>query len=327
MKIIITGATGSLGAYLIRYFSKKGHTIIASGRDKLPPDKLLHYAEYFSADIRYPLKFPDADICIHAAALSDDKGSWNNFYEANVIGTANVLEASKQCKTFIHVSSSAVYLPEDKLISEEFSGKQNNQLLSKYGKSKLMAENVIHEKSKHKRCFILRPRALYGVGDKKILPRMLKLVKNDTIMKPGKMQINVSMTHYLNFAHAIECCIESSLTGINTYNVADEKAYILIQVLRKFSSKIYGKALPEKEIPIIFLKLLASLHLGGMSALLIRTLTKNMVLDISKIKKELNYRAKTDINNSLNELTNWVQGVGGANIIKQANKKLAWEIK
>ena len=326
MKIIITGATGSLGAYLTRHFSDKGHEIIASGRDKVPPKNLLNYAEYFQADINHAFQFPEADICIHAAALSDDKGAWKNFYEANVSGTENVLNASAACKTFIQVSTSAVYLPENELIAESVAGKQNNKLLSNYGKSKLLSEEVILEKSKHEKCFILRPRALYGIGDKKILPRMLHLVKKDKIMTPGKMLVDISMTQYKNFAYAVECCMESSLTGIHTYNVADDRSYLLIDALRGFTKEIYGKRLPEKQISINFLKLMAFFHLGGMTPLLIRSLTKNMVLDISKIKKELNYQAQMELENSLEELGNWVRKIGGAEILKQAEKSLAWEI-
>lgn len=326
MKIIITGATGSLGANLTRYFSEKGHEIIACGRDKQPPKKLLEYGNYFHADITKPFELPEADICIHAAAMSDDHGEREKFFQANVTGTEHVINAASSCHTFIHISSSAVYLPEDEPINENIAGHQNNRLLSEYGASKLASEKKVHEKSQYVKCFILRPRALYGEGDKKILPRMLKLVKNNKIYSPGKMEVNVSMTHYKNMAHAIECCINSSLTGIHTYNVADEKSYILIDVLRKICGEIYGKTLPEKQIPINLLKFMSFMHLGGISPLLIRSLTKNMVLDISKIKDELNYSPVMDIDRSLTEIGKWVKNIGGAEVLKRAERILAWEI-
>lgn len=327
MKIIITGATGSLGASLIRYFYKKGHEIIASGKDTHPPDILLEYATYVSADISQPFELPTADICIHTAAFSDDHGERTKFFQANVKGTENVINAASSCHTFIHISSSAVYLPEDEPIVENIAGNQNNKLLSDYGASKLASENTVHEKSKHEKCFILRPRGLYGEGDKKILPRMLKLVKNNKIYSPGKMQVNVSMTHYRNMAHAIECCLSSPLNGIHTYNVADEKEYILIDVLRNICREIYGIALPEKLLPINLLKIMSFLQIGGMTPLLIRSLTKNMVLDISKIKKEINFRPEMDIYKSLNEIGSWIKYIGGPEVIKKAAKELAWKVK
>jgi nucleoside-diphosphate-sugar epimerase len=104
MKIIITGATGSLGAALTRYFSQKGDDIIATGRTDHPPRNLLACANYVKADITEPYTLPDADICIHTAALSDDKGSRADLYKANVIGTKNTLEATRNCKMFFHIS-------------------------------------------------------------------------------------------------------------------------------------------------------------------------------------------------------------------------------
>lgn len=219
-----------------------------------------------------------------------------------------------------------MYLPDEKLIPENLAGKQNNKLLSFYGASKLASEELIHKNEAFEQCFILRPRALYGVGDKKILPRMLHLEKNEKLFTPGKMNIKVSMTHYKNLAHAIDCCINSSRKGINTYNVADEESYIFIDVLRSITNAIYGKQLAEKQIPIALLKLMSKVNLGGITPLLVRSLTKDMALDISKIKKELDYKPTHNINNSLAELKAWVQSIGGTEVIKKADKQIAWEI-
>lgn len=325
MKIIITGATGSLGAYLTRYFSFKGNDVIAYGRDKNPPEALLKYASYFRADITKPFQFPEAGICIHTAALSDDKAKPSELFEPNVLGTKHVTEASKLCKKFIHISSSSVYLPADKPIQEELAGKQNNKLLSSYGKSKLLSEEMLIKTSTHDACFILRPRAFYGAGDRVILPRLLKLVKNNKFSRPGKMEIAVSLTHYENMAIAIQLCIDSEKKGIHIYNVADDQQYILVDIIRKIIKELYGKELPEKEINISFLKLLACFKIGGITPLLVRTFTNDMVLDISKIKRELNYSSKINFDSQLKEMGDWVRSIGGVEIIKTGDKKLAWE--
>lgn len=325
MRIIITGATGSLGAYLTRYFSLKGNDVIATGRDKNPPVALLKYATYFQADITKTFQFPEADICIHTAALSDDKASPGDLYEPNVIGTKQVTEASKFCKKFIHISSSSVYLPHDKPINEEMAGKQNNKLLSSYGKSKLLSEEMLIKTTTHESCYILRPRAFYGAGDRVILPRLLKLVKNNVFSRPGKMEIAVSLTHYENIAIAIQLCIDSEKKGLHIYNVADDQPYVLVDIIRKIIKEIYGEQLPEKEIKIAFLKLLAYFKIGGITPLLVRSFTNDMVLDISKIKKELNYSSKINFDSQIKEMGDWVKSIGGVEVIKTGDKKLAWE--
>jgi len=326
MKIIITGATGSLGGALTRYFASHGHEVIATGRMNTPPKALLQYATYIQADIVKPFTLPEADVCIHAAALSDDKAEEKQLFINNVTGTENVLKATASCKKFIHVSSSSVYAPSDVPITENLAGGNLKYPLSPYGKSKFASEAVVRSLSAHPACFILRPRALYGIGDKMILSRMFKLVKNEKLVYPGTMNTRVSMTHYTNFCHAIELCINANFEGIHTYNICDEKTYLLIDILRQLTTTFYGKPLPEKNIPLWMLKLLSFLKIGGITPLLIRSLTKDMVLDITKIKTELNYKAKHDFDSELDELITWIKQIGGIDVLRTGERYLAWAI-
>ncbi|UKN00248.1 NAD(P)-dependent oxidoreductase [Paracrocinitomix mangrovi] len=324
MRIIITGATGAFGGAMVRHFAAQGHDVIASGRKSNPPKSLLALAEYVQADITKPFELPDADVCIHGAALSDDKASSKELYLPNIVGTENTIEAASKCKKFIFVSSSSVYLPQQDLITEEIAGKQNNKMLSPYGHSKLLSEETLRNNYKGDQCFILRPRAFYGVGDTQIIPRMMKLVKNEKFNRPGKLDIQLSMTHYTNMAAAIECCIESELKGVRTYNVADDETYVMIEVLRKIFSTVYGKKLAEKEISIGLLKVLAFFRIAGFTPLLVRALTQNMVLDISKIKQELNYQSAIKFEESLNDIKNWIEAIGGYQTLLAIEKLNVW---
>ena len=324
MKIIITGATGSLGAALTRYFAKNGHEVIATGQVPTPPANLLKYAQYLQTDIRKEYDLPGANLCIHTAALSDDKAAREDLNIANINGTINTLKAASECPVFIHISSSSVYLPSDTPLKEEIAGYQNNNQLSPYGYSKLKAEEALIKTCKHPSCFVLRPRAHYGPGDKMILPRILKLVKKDIINRPGKMEVNVSMTHYDNIIHAIECCIASKKQGINIYNVADDQEYLFINVIRKLTEALYNNPLPEKQVPIALLKLMAVFKINGVTSLLVRSFTKDMALDVSKIKQELNYQPKRNFYEALPELKEWVDKAGGVERLKTGEKILAW---
>lgn len=326
MKIIITGATGSLGAYLTRWFNAKGHTVIAVGRIENPPVKLLWYAEYFRADITDMFQLPEADVCIHTAAIADDKAKASELYNANVMGTENVVRAAKNCKVFIHVSSSSVYTNSDKSLPEEMAGERSNKKLSAYGKSKFLAEEKLKEIYTNDSCFILRPRGIYGAGDKVLLPRLLKLVRNKKMLRVGSMNVQLSMTHFSNFAKAVECCINSKRKGLNIYNVADDETYILYDVLKKLLTALYAVDLPEKKLPLWILKFMSVLKIGDATPLFINTVSKNFVLDISKIKYELNYSPSTNFYLSLQEIVDWVNTAGGIEVVKNADNSLAWEV-
>jgi nucleoside-diphosphate-sugar epimerase len=326
MKIVITGATGAFGAAMVRYFSSQGHQIIAVGRIPNPPKELLNMASYLQHDICQPFELPEADLCIHGAALSDDKATDKQLYNPNVVGTKNTVEAAKNSKKFIFISSSSVYLPDSSPISEDMAGQQNNSQLSPYGKSKLASEKMFKETFVGEAGFILRPRAFYGPGDTQILPRMMNLVKNGVFNKPGPLEISLSMTHYLNIAKAIECCIASDLKGVNIYNVADQQVYTMIDTLRSLFKTIYKRELPEKQINIGILKVLAFFRIAGFTPLLVRALTQNMVLDISKIENELGYKSVTSLNESLKDIGQWIEQIGGAEELRKGHKEDIWKV-
>ena len=323
MKVLVTGATGAFGAAITKYLANAGYEVIASGRKAVPPGDLKQYATYLQYDITNQMTLPEVDAIIHAAALSDDKTKAPDLYLPNVIGTKNVAEAAGKSK-FIFISSSSVYLPCDQPITEEMAGKQNNKLLSAYGESKLLSEEILKESYGGDSCFILRPRAFYGVGDTQILPRMMKLVKKDVFNKPGSLEIELSMTHYENMGRAVECCLQSNRKGFHTYNVADQEVYTMIDVLRKLFAAIYGKQLQEREVNILLLKVLAFFRVAGFTPLLVRALTQNMVLDISKIERELGYTSKRTFEESLERIEAWVKQIGGPEVLKTGNKKLIW---
>jgi nucleoside-diphosphate-sugar epimerase len=326
MKIIITGATGSLGAFLTRWFSRRGHEIIAVGRMKNPPSRLFDYATYLQTDITNECTFPAADVCIHTAAIADDKASKTNLYNTNVTGTKNVALAAKHCNTFIHISSSSVYLHSNKLLTEEMAGEKNGEKLSAYGKSKLLAEKVLTETYANDACYILRPRGIYGPGDKVLLPRLLKLVRRNKMLRPGSMQVNLSMTHFENFATAIDCCIHSEKKGLHIYNVADDKTYVLYDIAKKLLCTLHKTKLSDKALPLWVLKVLSGLRIGDATPLFLQTVSKSLAMDISKIKEEMNYSPVIDFDKSLQEIAAWTEAVGGVAVLKTAQPSLAWEL-
>ncbi len=326
MNIIITGATGSLGATLVRHLHSKGHTIIALGQTDFPPTALLKLATYIQQNIKQPFELPAADVCIHAAAVADDNLPYKQLYESNVTGSENVVKAALHCKKFIHISSSGVYLPAANPVSEYESDGINVKKLSAYGRSKLESEKAISDHFQQESLFILRPKLLYGPGDKMILPRMMRMVKNNVFQVPGKLENSISLTHYKNFCLAVDLCLQSESKGTHVYNVSDTTVYRFIDAIRVLLKAVYGIDLPEKQISIQMLKILSWFHIRGISKLMIRNFTNNSLLDLRKIETELNYKPKTDLFKSSHELSEWITYAGGPDVIKNAGNHLAWKI-
>lgn len=323
MKIAITGINGFIGGCLANHFVKEGHQVSGIGRQNALASFVNPKCEYMQADITKKLSILEADVVIHSAGLASDKSPYEKLFLNNVTGTRNVVDASKGVTCFVYVSSSSVYSFTDQPMKENEAGLNRNSL-SDYGKTKLLSEELVLEKCKAASLHILRPRAVYGVNDRLILPRLLKLVKGNSIILPAHITKSISLTNIDNFIHAVQLCIGNK-TQTKIYNVADERIYSLEETLKQLLSAATGKNLTTTKVPSSLWNGLISLNeLVKFNRNLSRfgsdQITKTALMDISSVKAELNYSPKKYMDNSTAEISEWLNQNGGWK--KYMNKNL-----
>ncbi len=330
-RIFITGATGFVGATLVRHFAARGWEVTASGRTD-PPKPLLDLARYVRADIQQGLPRQTADVVVHAAALASDSAPWSDLKRANVDGTRHVFEATRYCRCFIYISSSSVYDSQNAIHFEDEP--VDYQQLSPYGRSKRLAEDWLLEQDWEGRILcILRPRAVYGVGDRVLLPRLLRLVKFGQIMAPGDMRVLSSLTHVDHLAAAVECCASlqvSENSNRQILNVADAKPYEMREVVQRLLSEIHGKELTFRALPIRPLRLLANclerLHLANQfTPYSLAAVSQHCVLDIQRIKTNIGYQPELHFWKALPQIASWIKNIG-TNRFKTAFENLPWDV-
>ncbi len=315
MKIAITGANGFVGAALCRYFHSKGHEIIAIGNRESPNQNLLKIARYIQEDITCVMNVIDADVCIHTAALASDTDTYKNLIISNVEGTLNVVEAARNCQFFIHISSSSVYQFKGQPVAEDDASILSK--LSDYGETKLLAEDIIDlDIPDHQKRLILRPRAIYGIGDRILLPKLLSLVKGKFLLCPFKKTTQSSLTHVDNIGYAIELYLaQRDQKQLQIFNVTDEKPYLLRDLALECASTVEKRKLVPLSLPgpLMRMFLLMNSKAGvvkNISKPVLRSMEHNSVLDISRIKRELNYSPSKNFHNSCSEIANWVDSFG-----------------
>lgn len=311
MKVLITGATGFLGKYIIQELEENNYEIVAFGRNEnigrsLESEKVSFFKGDFTKIEDLYEATNNVDMIIHAGALSTVWGKWEDFYQTNVIGTENVLKVcrKRKIKKLIYISSPSIYASaKDQIaIKEEEAPPEND--LNFYIKSKIIAEKKIKEYS-DVASVILRPRGIFGIGDTSIIPRLLKLNKEKAIplFNNGENKVDISCVE--NVALAVRLALESEKAVGNTYNITNDEPMAFKEILDLFFSEM-NMAGNYRHLNYNFMKIVVSILESIYKILKIDKepiLTKytlyllrySQTLSIEKAKKDLAYKPKITI--------------------------------
>ena len=167
MKVLVTGANGFLGYYLVQHLLQKDYTVLATSKgENLLPFMDRENFSYASMDITDPFAVHDVfekfqpEVVVHAGAMSkpDDceQNQWDS-YMTNVEGTISVLLNAAEYKShFIFMSTDFIFDGERGMYKEDDIPNPVNF----YGRTKLEAEEAVKE-YEH-RWTIVRTVLVYG---------------------------------------------------------------------------------------------------------------------------------------------------------------------
>lgn len=246
-KVLIIGAGGFVGEYLIKEFQKNNYQIIACDIGK--KEKFDKEISYFDIDILNKqlvnniINKTKPDYLINLAAISSVGMSWkipDKTIQINVIGTINILEAIKEycptCKVLL-IGSSEEYESIDRPLKEEDSIKANNP----YGISKIAQENFAKLYSEKYGLKIVCTRSFNhtGIGqlDQFVIPSFCKQVAEiEKTKQSGKISVgNLSAYRDISDVKDIVYVYRKLLENDNNqfiYNVGSGKVYQIEELLK-----------------------------------------------------------------------------------------------
>ncbi|UVJ38540.1 NAD(P)-dependent oxidoreductase [Arthrobacter sp. CJ23] len=220
MRVAVTGATGFVGAAVALAAETRGWEVVRFARNRGPG------LSYWDLAGLPPARLPAADAVVHAAAHVSDWGDPRTFHRVNVLGTRAVAEAYPRTR-LVHISSSSVY-PWWEPCLDRAEEEPASRHLGAYGRSKALADV---EARRHANAVALRPHAVYGPGDRTLLPRLLATILNGRLTSVGHSGILHQLTHIDNLTAAALAACESGLNS--AVNVADAGPVPLGAVLRQ----------------------------------------------------------------------------------------------
>lgn len=299
MRVIISGATGSIGSMLMARLSKS-HDVTGLGRNQNKIKAMSHSYQMQSCDLEskeFGEIIADADCFIHCAAYAAPKGTVTQF-QKNVDITDAVIPVLQHHDVFtIFVSSASVFdaMPRDSIMTSP-----SIRPTSLYSKSKYDAERAVLNSS-YENWTGLRPRAVIGEGDNTVRPRLEKLIKRKKIIIPGRGDALLDYTCMENFLDCVEAAISAGPQRrfLNVSNGDPRSFKDLITAYSKHKFNL-DKA---RHVPMLPLRIIATFFpTDRINHYSLDQMSKAMVLDLSETKRLLDWQPRQSLEECLEEL-------------------------
>jgi len=274
-KVIVTGATGFIGRYLINELKEENL-------------KIISYST-IDGDISNEqtwLKMPKANFLIHLAAMTFIPKSWEQtkeFIETNSLSLLNAIEYCKKNKCRLIFLSTFVYGNKNTPIDERSELNPQNP----YSLSKLLGENIcsFYKKVDNLDVIILRPFNIFGKGQNNLflIPSLISQIKNKN--KITVMDIKPKRD-YLYIKDLISAIKKSLFYKGNSYifNIGSGISYSVEEVI-EIIQKIC-----RTNLEVISTNKVRKMELD------------DTVANINLAKKELNWEPKYSLSNALREI-------------------------
>ena len=224
MKILITGASGFIGSFIVEEALKRGFETWAairksSSREWLK-DERIHFIELnlsSKTQLVEQLRGQDFDYVVHAAGVTKCLNKAENLAEA-------LLETGMPLKRFVFVSSLSIFgAIKEKQPYEEIRESDTPQPNTEYGRSKLAAEQFLETLGARLPYIILRPTGVYGPREKDYFI-MAKSIQQHSDFAVGYQQQDITFVYVKDVVQAVFLALEKGENG-RKYFLSDGEVY------------------------------------------------------------------------------------------------------
>ena len=208
MRILVTGGGGFLGSAICSMLVKRGDQVQSISRQAYPGLATMGISQ-FRGDLVDKGKIYSAaqgcDAIIHTAAKAGIWGDYSSYYQANVLGTQNIIEVCRELRItkLVYTSSPSVVFSGGDMEGVNESAPYPKRYLTAYPKTKAIAEQmVLNANDENLATVSLRPHLIWGPGDNHLVPRILARAKAGKLRKIGSRDVLVDSVYIDNAASA-----------------------------------------------------------------------------------------------------------------------------
>ena len=323
-KVLITGASGFIGRFLVKEALQRGYEVWAgiratSSLSSLPVDQVncidLNYddpdilAEQLSRHVK---EYGSWNYVIHNAGLTKTTHP-SDFFRVNAGYTHHLLNAlTKACckpEKFLLMSSLSSYGRGDEktFLPIRLNDLQHPDTI--YGKSKLKAENYVRNQSAFP-YVILRPTGVYGPGDKDYL-MAIQSIRSGFDFTVGMKPQRITFIYVKDLVRVAFDALETEKVQNSHYFVADGDVYTDKEFARLIQKLVGKKYVFRARIPawLVYIVCLISERFGRLARKPMTLNTdkykilkqRNWICDIEPLRRDLAFVPEYNLRKGLEE--------------------------
>jgi nucleoside-diphosphate-sugar epimerase len=328
--ILVTGGRGFLGGAIVKMLLEQGKSVPSLARHHCPRLATAG-VEQFIGDLSDPVQVDRAvngcELVYHVAAKAGVWGDYRDFYNANVVGTRNVIAACRQqdVTRLVYTSSPSVVFDGSDMEGVDESAPYPRHFHAPYPQTKAQAEQlVISANGDQLATVALRPHLIWGPGDNHLVPRILERGRGGHLRRIGKGDNLIDAVYIDNaaVAHlqaAQQLSIGSRVAG-KVYFIANNEPIPLWDLVNKILAA--GNLSPVTRTISPQLAYLAGavletiykhLRLAGeprMTRFIARELATAHWFDLSAAQRDFGYQPQISIKEGMERLRRWLQQEG-----------------
>ena len=336
-KILITGASGFIGSFIVEEALRQGLETWAAVRKSSSKaflqDERIHFLELnLSSEeaLKEQLQGHAFDYVVHAAGVTKCLHK-EDFRRINTEGTMNlvraIMELKMPIKRFVYISSLSIMgAIREQQPYTEIQENDTAQPNTAYGKSKLEAEEWLSRLNKELGArneellpyVILRPTGVYGPRERDYF-MMFKSIKAHTDFAVGYQQQDITFVYVTDVVQAVFLALEKGKTG-RRYFLSDGAVYQSSTFSNLIRKELGNPWWIRITAPIWLLRIITFCgeYIGHMTGKVTALNNdkynimrqRNWRCDITPAREELGYEPKVQLEEGVKHSVKWYQENG-----------------
>ena len=328
MRILITGASGFIGSFIVEEALRRGFETWAAVRKSSSraflQDERIHFIELdFSSETQLTEQLTGLqfDYIVHAAGVTKCLDP-QDFHRINTEGTQHLVHVLKalqmRIERFVYISSLSIMgAIREEQPYEEIRESDTPQPNTAYGRSKLEAEQWL-DTVEDLPYVILRPTGVYGPRERDYF-MMAKSIRQHIDFAVGFQQQDLTFVYVLDVVQAIFLALERGKTG-RKYFLSDGQVYSSRAFSDLIREELGNPWLLRIKAPIWLLRIITFCgeYIGRMTGQITALNNdkyhimrqRNWRCDIQPAKDELGYQPRYDLKKGVALAVKWYKENG-----------------